>query len=218
MLGRFRVHRDGVAIAVHASGKARALLAYLAVLRRNVARGAAGSIRSARDCSSYPAVCLAAAMSPPGPLRRNTRDAARPAPIRRARVHPPAIDAGILASGFAEARAEGPARQDQLHHEDARSCNESPTLAGSNADASPTSGSSSPDTPDGSFRSHARRARSPGGLRTATARPPGRGLGSNHRGALRRYGPDRGSGTCARPCRRSPLSTVAMSSPRSGAP
>ena len=53
------------------------------------------------------------------------------------------------------------ALQDPARCVGARGCNESPTLSGSNADAPRTSGSSSPDTPGGSFRSHARRSRWP---------------------------------------------------------
>src|SRR6266849_1863660 len=48
----------------------------------------------------------------PAPLQANTRDATRPAPISRTRVHSPPIDIGIQTSGLAQIPSEGPAYQD----------------------------------------------------------------------------------------------------------
>jgi hypothetical protein len=95
------------------------------MLRRKVVRSNSGglvhALRALVGVRDQPDL-LRPTMQSPAALQSSTRDATRPAPISRARVHPPAIDVGIQTSGPAPTPAQGLARQDPVHCADAHGC------------------------------------------------------------------------------------------------
>ena len=84
---------------------------------------------------------------PLAPLQSDTRDAIRPAPISRARSRPRPVHVGIPTSMLERPHADDLAPQGPMRCAGVHRCSESPTLAGSNADAPRTSGATSPGTP-----------------------------------------------------------------------
>jgi hypothetical protein len=136
-------------------------------------------------------------MRPPVPLRANTRNASLPAPISRARAHPPAIDVGIRTSGPRPVPAADPGRQAPANCEDVPGCNGVPKPSESCADVPQSPGSSNPGIRAESFRSPVHKWRSPSDSRPGSVvlrcpRP------SSRPGAWRISDPGHGSSTCGR--------------------
>jgi len=114
------------------SGSLSALLPQ-PVLRRNAVRCNAGAPRrdAARLASDAGRMShKRSTMQPQTWLRSSTREANRPAPLWRARAHPPPIDGGIRISQLGRISSEGPAPQDPMRCGDVRRCNVRPTHAG----------------------------------------------------------------------------------------